>query len=926
MTERSRTLLLAAVFLASVGGAAAWSYGTYWRWPSRSADGLAQPLWLLEAYRAEAEDYLARLDREQLLRAFLISEAPGYGGEVVDSVSERTGDGPGLAPLRVLRGQALPRARSQAPLAVAPLGHDLANALASGREDAIALETEAYVGDVLASGAAVVIEDAFGAYGELPGGLLHLDDSRLRRVVRWIDPRREARAPLARAAARPGTLAESFAETVGAGGTSVARTDTAEVLGSVQWLPRIARALSDSVFQVSGSAQDWALADALYTRTPEATLDSLREIEALDDDALRGRLLPLVTYRLATRRMGRDRLRVLADAAPDDASDDAPLAVQAVATGPDAGPPPIRTTATALDTPEDTARFRLRTRRAAASLMHGDPTVLPWAVRLDTVLVVNVSGLRPAELRAGSGVYGPSRWVGPRHPSLDALAGDYDRVVLLVGPGARADSLRDVLDALRRRGAPQTVAAVVIGPRACADLVAEAGIGPVVYQPSADLIDWRNAYAAVFGGHALNGGPGRTRVAPLDPFTVDIDVVQLTDIDVAMREAVKAGAFPGAQVSVVYGGHVVYDKAFGTLAPGERGVRTDDLYDLASLTKVTSTTLAVMRLYERGELELDAPLRLYLEGLPAATGRLRLRQLLRHATGLPPSMPIYAELKATKRSFHRVDCGVKYCAKPSETFSVPVAHRVHYRASERDAYYAAAKAKEPKGRLRYSDLNFFLLQQVVERVVGQTLDVYVREQFYEPLGLQLTYNPLARYGRRQTLLRTAPTEHDHKWRRQRLRGYVHDEAAALQGGVGGHAGVFGSARDLVVLFAMLAEGGCYGGVQYFQPATIEAFTQTDAGVKRALGFAKAPRPDESEADVMPVFGHTGFTGTSVWADAEAGITVAFTSNRIYRGRSNWRLQKMKVRERVLRIVYDALARDPRDGGVAAPAETGKPAL
>ena len=120
-------------------------------------------------------------------------------------------------------------------------------------------------------------------------------------------------------------------------------------------------------------------------------------------------------------------------------------------------------------------------------------------------------------------------------------------------------------------------------------------------------------------------------------------------------------------------------------------------------------------------------------------------------------MPIYRELKATKRSYHRIDCGKKYCAKPSGAFPVPVANRVYFRATARDAFLAAAKAEEPKDRPRYSDLNFFLLQQVVERVTGQPIDEYVREQFYEPLGLQLTFRPLERYGRRETLLRTAPT-------------------------------------------------------------------------------------------------------------------------------------------------------------------------
>lgn len=886
----------------------------------------------MRAAAGEARAYLGTLDREELLRAFLIADGAGYGGCLISAPEVRGGMPQTVPPLRVLRGHALDSARAMDARAPAPFGHDLAAALASGRAGAIAFEAEVYLRDILSSGAAIVVESPLVWRADLSGELLDLGGSRLRRLVRWVDPRRTARTPLQRAAAQAGSLAERFAATAAVGGVAIARNDTAARVGNVQWRPSLHRDVSDSVFQVSERAVDWPIAEAIYTSCPAQTLDSLRGVRALSERVLRRRLLPMTTLRMATRRLGGVRPASV-DRMPGD--------VRANRERERAGagsrltvPRPVDRSAKSV---VDTTAFRIYTRRVSASKLSSDAASPPWRVGLDTVLVVNASGLRSADLRLGLGVYGPARWVGARAPSLDSLIVRYTRTVLLAGPSVRSGLAASLMSSFGRGDASDTVAAVVVGAPSAVGAFRSASA--LLYQPSADIVDWRRLYAGLYGGRALGGvlpaaaggliagsaSPSpQTRVAPLDPITAGLDVVQLTDIDAVMREAVKAGAFPGGQVSIVYDGQLVYDKAFGSLAPGDREVDPTDLYDLASLTKVASTTLAVMRLYERGAIELDAPLSRYLDGLPAATGRLRLRQLLRHHSGLPPSMPIYNELKRTRKAYHRIDCRRKYCTKPSKSFSVPVAHRVYYRASARNAFYAAAKQAKLGKRKRYSDLNFFLLQQVVERVTGESLAAYVRAQFYAPLGLALTYRPLERYGRPGTLQRVAPTEYDHKWRRQRLRGDVHDEAAALQGGVGGHAGLFGSARDVAVLFAMLRRGGSYGGVDYLRPETIDTFTRSAPGEKHALGFAKAPRPDDPPDGPRPVFGHTGFTGTSVWTDAEAAITVAFTSNRIYRGRANWRLQKLKVREQISRIVYDALSADPLNGD--DPIVTKAPAL
>ncbi len=876
-------------------------------------DETEQPVWLLRAFVPAAEDYLATLDREQLLREFVIAPAAGFGGVVVTAGESVGGPGGAVPPLRVLRAVELDRASGGGWDAERPQSAFLASALASGDADAIALEAALHASRIVKAGAPVVFDSPLSWSTDLDGELLDLDQDRLRRLIRWIDPRRRQRKPLARAANAPGTLAESFANTAATGGVHVARTDTASVLGTVQLLDRLPRELSDSVFQISRSVGSWAYAEAILASDPVGAVDSLRAVPELTEGLLRERLVPLVVFRLATALMGTQRL---SDDVGGGKSGRVRASTVKVARGQVRLSPELAEELTGSEV-EDTMRYRALVRRRSIYLLNPAATPLPLATQRDSLVVLNCSTLDSTAISQVLGVYNPH--VIARGATALEEPQRFDgsaRVMIVVGPQASLDTVAMIgRSLLERAGA---IVSVAVGhPYRLAVLPTT---GPIFSMPVADDADWRNLLAAPFGGVAVTGrvplavgisavGEGvmlpQTRPAPLDLLTAGIDVVALSDIDAIVRTAIRGDATPGAQVSVVYKGQLVYDRGFGVLAPGEREVDPTDLYDLASLTKVTATTIAAMKLYEEGRIKLDEPIRAYVKGLSRATGRLEVRDLLRHETGLRRDIPIQGQIRQNAKHYYGTDCRWKYCSKRRGRFTVPVAARMFFSRNDQGAVYAAAKAAVPNQRKRYGDLNFFLLQQVVESAAGVPIDRYVDSVFYEPMGLEMGYQPLAKFGP-GIAPRVAPTEYDVKWRRQRLRGYVHDEAAALQGGVAGHAGNFGSARTVAILFDMLARGGVYGERRYLEAATVETFTDSKPGETRALGFVKAPRPDEPKKGVLPVFGHTGFTGTSVWTDPEKELTIAFTSNRIYRGRSNWKLQKTKVREQVQRVVYQAL--------------------
>ncbi len=439
--------------------------------------------------------------------------------------------------------------------------------------------------------------------------------------------------------------------------------------------------------------------------------------------------------------------------------------------------------------------------------------------------------------------------------------------------------------------------------------------------------NWTEAYAAqlLFGGVPAVGklplslgeelpfGAGdhtpAQRLAFNNPEKVGIAPERLVGIDAIALTAIDKGVFPGCQVLVAKEGRVVYSKGFGqhTYGKNKQQVRTADLYDIASVTKVAATTPAIMKLVESGKVSLRGELGDYLPLDDEAEIRnLSLRELLLHNSGLQAQMPLKALF--SNRSVPTKGCNDIFCRVSRGAYNIKVANGLYLRRDYLDTIQNRVfhLSVQDKKKYRYSDVNFYLLQKVVEAQSKTSLDKYVFENFYRPLGLRhVLYKPIEKYG----LNAIAPTEKDIRWRSTLVHGYVHDPSAALLGGVAGNAGLFANAEDLAALFQMLLNGGAYGGVQYFEPETVHDFTVAKNANYRGLGFDKpaSPRyPTYSRHASTNSYGHTGFTGDCVWVDPDEDLVYIFLSNRINPSARNGKIFTEDTRRRIHEVIYDAL--------------------
>jgi len=401
----------------------------------------------------------------------------------------------------------------------------------------------------------------------------------------------------------------------------------------------------------------------------------------------------------------------------------------------------------------------------------------------------------------------------------------------------------------------------------------------------------------------------RTRLSYASPQSVGIDPVKLVGIDALMKSAIQKKVTPGGQVMVIKNGKVIYDKNFGYHKYDKKQkVRSTDIYDIASLTKVTATTLAAMKAYESNKFSLKSTLKTYLPLEDnKKMGRLTLKKLLTHSSGLQSNMPIsrYVFLKDTLDP----TCNIYFCKTPKEGYNTQISDDFYFDNRWRDTLWNTVLEiipKKRKKRYHYSDVNFNLLQFVIEKQTGKPMDKYLEQKFYKSLGLRyLTYLPRKKFKKNQIV----PTALDDRWRGQEVHGFVHDESAALLGGVAGNAGEFSNAHDLGILFQMLLNGGTYGGRKYLKPETIKLFTSAQYGTHRGLGFDTRARhrpPSCGAKASKKTFGHTGFTGTCVWVDPKEELIFIFLSNRISPDPSNKKLFKTKLRSRLHDLVYDAL--------------------
>ncbi len=393
------------------------------------------------------------------------------------------------------------------------------------------------------------------------------------------------------------------------------------------------------------------------------------------------------------------------------------------------------------------------------------------------------------------------------------------------------------------------------------------------------------------------------------PESAGLNSYILNSIDTIAQEAMDKKATPGLQVLVAKSGKVVFHKSYGhhTYKKAKK-VKNSDIYDLASLTKIASSTLSLMKLYDEGKVNIDQPISNHLNGtLGTNKANLKIRDIIAHHAGLKAWIPFYKETitKSKKPS-------TKYYKKTAQgKYTVPVTDKLYMDQNYVSEVWNQIYTSELRSttNYKYSDIGFYMMAKLIEENTGKSLDQYTYDSFYAPLGLNRTcYKPLERHGKEEII----PTELDKYFRRQTVHGHVHDMGAAMLGGVSGHAGLFSTADDLAVLFQMILNGGYYGGKQFIQPNTIRTFTQRyHKSTRRGLGFdMKESNPDKSQnvcANAsLNTYGHTGFTGTAVWVDPDHDLIYIFLSNRTYPNMNNFKLNKLDIRPRIQQVIYDSM--------------------
>jgi beta-glucosidase-like glycosyl hydrolase/CubicO group peptidase (beta-lactamase class C family) len=410
------------------------------------------------------------------------------------------------------------------------------------------------------------------------------------------------------------------------------------------------------------------------------------------------------------------------------------------------------------------------------------------------------------------------------------------------------------------------------------------------------------------------------------PGSVGLDSSRLQQIDSIAWQAIRQGATPGCVVLVARNGKIAYMKAFGHLqyhAPEPATPET--VYDLASVTKTSATTVALMKLYEEGRLDLNKTLGDYLPWVQGTDkAALRLQDLLLHQAGLVAFIPFYRE--TLDAATGKPKPGI-YRAVASPDYNVRVGEALYLRRDWADtlAKRMVQSNLGPAAKYVYSDNDFIFLGKVVEQITGQPLDAYVRNTFYLPLGMRSTTFKPREHG---PLNNIAPTEQEKTFRSQLVQGDVHDPGAALFGGVAGHAGLFSNAYDLAKLYQLLLNGGELHGLRLLKKETIEFFTAYHSDIsRRGLGFDKPEKDNAVRKVPYPTlsaspatYGHTGFTGIGVWADPAENLLYIFLSNRVYPDGSN-KLLDLSVRGRIHEVIYQALVKP-----APTPAKVGVPAL
>jgi len=383
-------------------------------------------------------------------------------------------------------------------------------------------------------------------------------------------------------------------------------------------------------------------------------------------------------------------------------------------------------------------------------------------------------------------------------------------------------------------------------------------------------------------------------------------------VDSIVSDAIDKGAFPGCVVLAAKDGKIVYQKAYGhyQFNPSSSQTKSESIFDLASLTKISATTVSIMKLYDQGKINLNGKLSDYLPSTKGTNkAKLKISDILLHQAGLEPDVLFYRYVRDSIT--HQPNPAIISAEKPG--FNIRVAENLYLRNDWLDTAFQLVLDSRlgPPNKYVYSDLDFIFLGKVVEAVSKMPLDQYVQKTFYKPLGMKTTgFKPLERF----TKDKIVPTEIDTLFRWQMLWGDVHDYSASVLGQVAGHAGLFSDAQDLFRLYQMLLNEGTFNDQRYLKSKTIKLFTSYHSSIsRRGYGFDKPEKDNATRNQPYPAakvspetFGHTGWTGTCVWVDPKSKVIYIFLSNRVLSQVNNGKLSELSIRGKIQDAIYKAL--------------------
>ena len=399
----------------------------------------------------------------------------------------------------------------------------------------------------------------------------------------------------------------------------------------------------------------------------------------------------------------------------------------------------------------------------------------------------------------------------------------------------------------------------------------------------------------------------------LSPETLPVSLIDnqyIRQIDSLLVDGMNQKAYPGCQVLAMKDGKIIFEGNYGKFTyEGDKYVNEDAIYDIASLTKLFASSFALMKLYDEGKLDLNSTLGDYFPFLNQSDkGEIKLIEFLTHQSGMTPWIPIY------KMTCDGNEPDMNYFREYiDENHTVRVARNLYISEDFRyEIYDTIMKSELKEKKYKYSDLGFYFVPEIVESITNQSFESYLEEIFFKPLSLNhICFKPLNKHD----INNIVPTEDDKYFRNQLICGDVHDQTAALFGGVSGHAGLFSNARDLAVMMQLLLNGGYANGTQFISEETINYFTSApfaDNENRRGIGFDKPDLDPEakyytpSKQSSMASFGHTGFTGTFAWADPANNLIVIFLSNRVYPTSDNNKLSKLNLRTEIHDLFYKAV--------------------